>query len=319
MREVGLFVFPRITTMGLPRFLSLRFLTLCLLTAAALFPQPLSGRDKKDAVQYGVGVIVNIPSPEADVVKAVEEVIQNGMIRGTKEYAKDEYLSGATVASDSSLFPAWTEGGKVFYKVRLHALDPRNFKDTNDVGTVAVRYIVMGQDDKHTVLRIDAVFVEDFKHAVHASDGTVETSEYKDIHDHIESMDAMKQQAADAERAKQEAAQRQFLDSTASVPDTPAHPAADAAPDAPSPSVSATSSIQDLEQRVNSLRKQTQRKVKSPGAPLKSAPFHTASNLQSLTAGTEVLIVISTPYWYGVETHDGQHGWMMRDELEEMP
>jgi len=305
--------------MGLPRFLSLRFLTLCLLTAVAFFPVPLPGRDKKDAVQYGAGLIVNVPSSEADVVKAVEEVVQNGMIRGTKEYSKDEYLSGATVATDSRLFPAWTEGGKVFYKVRLHALDPRNFKDTNDVGTVAVRYVVMGQDEKHTVLRIDAIFVEDFKHAVHASDGTVETSEYKTIHDHIESVDAMRQQAADAERVKQEAAQRQFLDSTASVPNTPAQPAADTPVDAPPPSVSPQSSIQELEQRVNSLRKQTQRKVKSPGAPLKSAPFHTASNLHSLTGGTEVLIVISTPYWFGVETHDGQHGWMMRDELEEVP
>jgi hypothetical protein len=31
------------------------------------------------------------------------------------------------------------------------------------------------------------------------------------------------------------------------------------------------------------------------------------------------LIVISTTYWYGVETHDGQHGWMLRTELEELP
>jgi len=25
------------------------------------------------------------------------------------------------------------------------------------------------------------------------------------------------------------------------------------------------------------------------------------------------------PYWYGVETHDGQHGWMLRDQLELTP
>jgi hypothetical protein len=67
---------------------------------------------------------------------------------------------------------------------------------------------------------------------------------------------------------------------------------------------------------VESLRKQVERIVKSPGAPLKSAPFHTASTLQLLGTGTEVLIVISTPYWYGVETHEGQHGWVMRDEVE---
>jgi len=74
---------------------------------------------------------------------------------------------------------------------------------------------------------------------------------------------------------------------------------------------------QTLEEHVKDLRKQVERLVKSPGAALKSAPFHTASTLQSLTTGTEVLILISTPYWYGVEMHDGQHGWVMRDELEQ--
>ena len=72
-----------------------------------------------------------------------------------------------------------------------------------------------------------------------------------------------------------------------------------------------------LEERVKDLRKQVERLVKSPGAPLKSAPFHTASTLQSLAPGTEVLILISTPYWYGIETHEGQHGWIMRDQLEQ--
>jgi len=74
---------------------------------------------------------------------------------------------------------------------------------------------------------------------------------------------------------------------------------------------------QTLEERVKDLRKQVERLVKAPGAPLKSAPFHSASTLQTLITGTEVLILISTPYWYGVETHDGQHGWIMRDQLEQ--
>jgi hypothetical protein len=67
---------------------------------------------------------------------------------------------------------------------------------------------------------------------------------------------------------------------------------------------------------VHDLRQQVERLVKAPGAPLKSAPFHTASTLSTLPSGTEVLIVISTPYWLGVETHEGQHGWIPRDELE---
>jgi hypothetical protein len=74
---------------------------------------------------------------------------------------------------------------------------------------------------------------------------------------------------------------------------------------------------QTLEEHVKNLRQQLERLVKSPGAPLKSAPFHTASTLQSLPPGTEVLILISTPYWVGVETHEGQHGWIMSDDLEQ--
>jgi hypothetical protein len=92
-----------------------------------------------------------------------------------------------------------------------------------------------------------------------------------------------------------------------------------------SPSDAALASVppavsgQTLEERVKGLRKEVERRVKSPGAALRSAPFHTASALTTLSTGTEVLILVSTPYWYGVETHEGQHGWIMRDELEDVP
>jgi hypothetical protein len=76
---------------------------------------------------------------------------------------------------------------------------------------------------------------------------------------------------------------------------------------------------QTLEEHLKDLRRQVERLVKAPGAPLKSAPFHTASTLQALPAGTEVLIVITTPYWLGVETHEGEHGWLLRDDLELLP
>jgi hypothetical protein len=75
----------------------------------------------------------------------------------------------------------------------------------------------------------------------------------------------------------------------------------------------------NLEERVRELRREVERIVKSPGAALKAAPFHTSRTVQPLSPGAEVLIVISTPYWFGVETHDGQHGWVLRDELELVP
>lgn len=282
------------------------------------------GAREKSAIQYGAGLIVNVPFSESEVSQVVQDVVQNGIIRGTKEYNKDEYVTGATGASSTRAFKEWTEGGKVFYKIRLKALDPQNFKNTNDSGTLAVRYVVQSQGDNHTLLRIDAVFVEDFRHVSHPSNGSVEGAEYKSIHDRLDAVELMKTQTADAKREKQahtpgsQVVTAAVSESSSSAPQPPlVYPASEATP--LTPKVVVQSSPQTLEQRVHDLRQQVQRLVKSPGAPLKSAPFHTATTLQSLPTGTEVLIVISTTYWLGVETHEGQHGWMLRDELEQVP
>jgi hypothetical protein len=333
-----------------------------LLFASAL---PLAGREK-DKLPYGEGLIVNIPVPESEVEQVVEEMVQNGIIRGTKEYNKDEFVSGAKAASSCRVFPPWKEGGRVFYKVREQAIDPRNFKDSTDVGTLAVRYVVKPQGGKNTVLRIDALFEEDFRHIVHQSDGSVEGSEYKDIQEHIDAIEVMKKQNVEAEEEREEQ-QRQKKQKAAiqtyapteiarqssappsgpeavpqaavpkaatqpAVPQPPVPQATESQAESSSPA-GATQSPgqtlssqslpgesqpgQTLEEHVKDLRKQLERLVKAPGAPLKSAPFHTASTLQTLTTGTEVLLLISTPYWYGVETHEGQHGWIMRDQLEQ--
>ena len=311
----------------------------CFVLILAMSALPLFGREK-DAASYGAGLTVNIPLPESEVEQVVEEVVQNGIIRGTKEYNKDEYVSGAVSANSTHVFKEWTEGGKVFYKVRLHALDPRNFKDSGDVGTLAVRYVLQPQGEKNTVIHIDAVFVEDFRRTAHPSNGSVEGAEYKDIHDRLDAIESMKAETVEAEKEKKEKAElgtkKQETGQSSSAPieeaaaptppaQTPPPPAAQAAPaDSSSAAAPAAGSADNgppetLEERVKNLRLQVERRVKAPGAPLKSAPFHTASTLQSLTAGTEVLIVISTPYWLGVETHQGQHGWMLRDELEQVP
>jgi hypothetical protein len=276
---------------------------------------------EKDTAQYGAGLIVNVPFPEGEVTQVVQDVVQNGIIRGTKEYNKDEYVAGATAEASVRVFPAWTEGGKVFYKVKAHALDPRNFKDSGDLGTLAVRYVLQAQGEKNTVLRIDAVFVEEFRHTLHPSNGSVEAAEYKDIHDRLDAIASMKAQAAEVERERQQQLARKF---DAALPATPPQREA-TGQENPGDSGPAKQNVteqavpQTLEERVKQLRRQVERLVKAPGAALKSAPFHTATTLQSLPTGTEVLIVISTPYWLGVETHEGQHGWILGDELEQLP
>ena len=328
-----------------------------LLFASAL---PLPGREK-DKLHYGEGLIVNIPVPESEVEQVVGEIAQNGIIRGTKEYNKDEFVSGAKAAASCRVFPPWNQGGKVFYKVREQAIDPRNFKDSSDVGTLAVRYVVLPQGEKNAVLRIDALFEEDFRHMVHQSNGSVEDSEYKDIQEHIEAIEVMKKQNVEAEEEREE--QRQKKQKPAVQTYAPTETAQQSAPPQSAPPQSAPPQSappqsgpqavpqvmgsqaesasqagaaqspgqtlsgqsppgqslpgQTLEEHVKDLRKQLERLVKAPGAPLNSAPFHTASTLQTLTSGTEVLILISTTYWYGVETREGQHGWIMRDQLEQ--
>lgn len=324
---------PTEATMGSCQIRIIRFAFICTLAILVFLVSQLIAKDKKDGLQYGVGLIVNVPSHEADVLKAVDEVAQNGKINGTKEYAKDEFVGGANEVNDSTAFPAWTEGGKVFYKQRANALDPRNFKDSSDVGTLTVRYVVIHQDDTHTVLRIDAVFVEAFRRKTHPSDGSVETAEYKEIHDRLEGMQSMKDQAAEAEREKQRVTQNKFQ-STANtaLADVPA--AADLGPRQAQGAASQTaqpvtqqletatsesSSIEDLKKRLHELQQQTEKRVKTSGTTLKSAPFRTATSLRTLGGGTEVLVVISSTYWFGVETRDGQHGWILRDDLEELP
>jgi hypothetical protein len=303
---------------------------------------PLAARTK-DKISYGEGLIVNIPLPESEVEQVVADVAQNGVIRGTKEYNKDQFIMGAKATDTSQVFSPWEQAGKVFYKVREQAIDPRNFKDTNDVGTLAVRYVVQPQGAKNTVLRIDALFEEEFRHTMHPSDGSVENAEYKDIREHLDTIEVMKAQTVEAQKERQEQLARkqnpamQDEGVSTSSQQSPAEPVAEpvgsssitasqgttgeSSETPPSAQASPAQTLpgQTLEEQIKDLRKQVERLVKSPGAPLKSAPFHTASTLVLLNTGTEVLILISTPYWYGVETHDGQHGWMERDQLELLP
>ncbi len=265
---------------------------------------PLAAKSK-EAQEYGAGLSVQVPVPEQQLVQAVQDVVADGIIQGSKEYNKDEYISGAEAVDSTRVFPKWTGTGQVFYKIKKGALDPRNFKDTNDAGTLAVRYIVQPADAGNSLLKIDAIFTDDFHHRDHLSNGSVEGAEYKDIQDHIAAIELKKKEATEEEQRHQQQLvakelerkqeQQQIEQTIARGPD------------------------ETLQQHVDRLRHNVERQVKAPGSQLKSAPFKSASSLQSLPAGTHVAILISTPYWYGVETQNGQHGWIHRSQLEQLP
>ncbi len=284
-----------------------QFARLCLwlaLISAVLLAHPLNAKSKQ-AVDYGVGLSVSVPATEQELLQAVQDVVADGIIQGSKEYNKDEYVTGAEAADSTRAFPKWTGPGQVFYKVKKNALDPRNFKDTSDSGTLAVRYVVQPGDSKNTLLKIDAIFVDDYHHRDHLSNGSVEGAEYKDIQDHLAATQLRKSEAAEEEQRHQQQLaahelvrkrkQQQIEQTIARSPD------------------------ESLQQHVDRLRHEVERQVKSQGTQLKSAPFKSASSLQSLPAGAHVAILISTAYWFGVETESGQHGWVHRSQLEQLP
>jgi uncharacterized small protein (DUF1192 family) len=252
------------------------------------------------------GFSAELSGSSTEVIQALNEVLEDQIIHGTHVYDKEPTLTGATVAASTPLFEPWTGPGRVFYKIRKDVVAPRHFRESEDMGTIAVRYVVTSEGEVHTRIRIDAIFVETAHRRLHPSDGTVESSEFKVIQEHLQAIQFAAQEADDAKRRRdsgelvRQTVIRQREDETTRL-------------------AAAQSSVQDLHQRISAMRHEVERRVKAPGADLKSAPFRTAAKVKTLAAYTEVVIVIVTPRWYGVETPDGQRGWMPVDQLETLP
>src|SRR5262249_23507512 len=85
---------------------------------------------------------IDLDKPFNQVLQAVNEVANNRVIPGTFEYKGDQSLPGAVLDQDCQLFRQWSGPGKVFFKVRKKTLAPVHFLNSNDIGTVAVRYVV---------------------------------------------------------------------------------------------------------------------------------------------------------------------------------
>lgn len=249
---------------------------------------------------------LEIDTPEADVLQAVQAATEDPIVHGTYSYEKEKLLLGARSANSAAVFGKWDGPGKAFYKVDENVIAPRYFEDTGDIGTITVRYIVHGVSESRTDLRIDAVFV-DARRTLHWSEGGVESAEYGAIQQQIRQLQALRRQP----RRVEESSSRP-LSSPVSEPQQHA-----AAPS--TGSTGAVSAEQELEQHVSSLRHQLERRVKAEGAQLKSAPFQSATNVEKLPANSEVLLLVVTPYWYGIETDAGHHGWVHHSQLEPLP
>jgi len=270
-----------------------------LLTAPQV--QPSNDRDTPNP-----GFVTEFSASLDDVLEALQEVLQDQTIHGTLMFDREPTLTGAISVESTPLFAPWKGGGKVFYKIRTDVIAPRHFSGSADQGTIAVRYVVTSVSPVRTRLRIDAIFVEAARRTVHPSDGTVESSECKVVQDHVQATQIAVQQAADAQRRREslDLAKQTFIhqreDETTLL-------------------AAAQSSVQDLEQRIDSVRHEIERRIKAPGATLKAAPFRSAAGVGNLPAYTEVVILIVTPHWYGVETPNHQRGWLPLDQLEPLP
>ena len=285
---------------------SLSLLFCCCLAFACLLALPAKAPSSAKDQTPSPGFTGELSGSLTDVLQALNEVLEDQIIHGTHVFDKEPTLFGATVVASTPLFESWNGPGRVFYKIRKEVVAPRHFLDSADQGTIAVRYVVTSAGAERARIHIDAIFVETAHRRVHPSDGTVESSEFKVIHEHLQAIQFAAQEAADAKRRRESAELvrqtviRQREDEATRL-------------------AAAQSSVQDLQQRISALRHEVERRVKAPGADLKAAPFRAAANVKTLAAFTEVVLVIVTPHWYGVETPEGLRGWIPVDQLEALP
>jgi hypothetical protein len=271
-------------------------------TNATALPLPRQPCNQKPEVPEGFAI--DLKASEADVLKAVEYIIQDQIIHGTQVYAREDELTDAEAATSSPYYGTWTGEGHVFYKIRRDALAPRHFKNSTDIGVITVRYIVLGVAPNRTHLQIDAVFIEDGSKRVHESDTTVETSEFAEIQAQIVRLQREEREAALASERQQHLrnAQANAKERTAEAARLQ----------------DAETSLKGLQLRAHELEHDAELRLKDT-ADLKSAPFQRAATIGSVPANSDVLVEIITPYWYGVETADGHRGWLRHDQVEPVP
>lgn len=265
---------------------------------------PPGGLAQKDLTTPGLAREFNGSLEE--VREAVINVQKDHIMHGTKIFDREPVLTGGEAVDSSPLFEPWQGPGEVYFKIRKDSVAPRHFLATGDIGTIAIRYVVIPVAPDRTRVKVDAVYVETAHKTVHPSDGTVEKEEMKEIKDSLESMQQAALDAADARRRAQSAELvrqsylRQREDESTRL-------------------TSLQQNEKELEAEVTSLRHEVERRVKAPGAELKAAPFRSAASLKTLSAFAEVVVLIVTPHWLGIETPEGQRGWLPIEQLEPLP
>jgi hypothetical protein len=263
---------------------------------------------------------IDLDKPFQTVVDVVREVADNGVIQGTFEYKGDESLPRAEAAPSSGLFPPWSGSGQIFFKVRTRTLTPAHFLNSNDMGTVAVRYVVQELGPNSTRLNIDAIFVENSHHRSHPSDGYVEASEFGVIGKRLREFDRQQLRASSlGPDQQQESSSRteepatQVIDSSATGNLQQAIAAQEAKLDAES------ATLEKLQARAEQLRHGPSARVSALRAELKAFPYAHSPTVAALSKDEQVTILAKSAYWYRVRSADGQEGWIHHRMVESQP
>ena len=157
-------------------------LALTVICCVAAKPSAAARHGQKSDVPEGFAI--DLKASEADVLKAVELVTQDTVLHGTQVYSREDELTEAEAATGFIL--------RTMDRARPCLLqDPQAgaFADTFQGQHRRWHHHRAlhraGVAPNRTHLQIDAVFIEDGAKRVHASDTTVETSEFAEIQSHI--------------------------------------------------------------------------------------------------------------------------------------
>jgi flagellar biosynthesis GTPase FlhF len=301
---------------------------LLLLSVVLLLTTSSYARSRK---QWGQGFSTDLNQPYEEVIKIVQKVVDDGVIRGTSQYRGTKELDGAKRAEAAGGLPSWTGPGTVLFKTRPGALAPEHFYASGNEGTVVVRYVVQTISPNLTRLRIDATFDADDHHGSHPSDGEVEKAEFASISEQLNGPEKQKEKTAQADDTRKPADQQQSGTAVANAKaeEQLSQPRQDTstAPAQPQMAISnpeaelqkekdqlqATKErAQQIQKQIQDLQRERSRRVRSPKADLKAQPYNQSKTLYSLSQGTSVLVLLQTPNWYRVQTPDGQQGWIYR-------
>jgi len=255
-----------------------------------------------DKSHYGDGFTIDLDESYDRVLQVVKQVSEDGVIRGSSEYKGTAELYGASPGTSTNVFRTRPAPGTVLYKIRKETIAPDHFYQSNDVGTVAVRYVVKALGPKSTRLTIDAIFQEDSHHHYHPSDGTVENAEFLAISDEIKDINdrevKAKQDAFYAAEAQKMADLLAQLDQARAALKV------------------STAKEQDLAKKVNAVSGGKPGRVKTAGTDLKALPYNESKTVASLAQGESVSVLAQTRSWYRVQAADGKQGWVYRLMLE---